>query len=328
MGSDCGCQAIVYEEDRGISKAGIERWALFVVLTIVALLVALVPLDAGMYRALTTRILDAGHFFAFGVFAIAAYAGMLGRGLRHRVSAVVMLSLGLALALEALQSLSGRSAAIGDVVMDMLGVAVFLAVFVPRRRPAWRRLAVAVFIVMCFVVVSWPAMEGYRIWAGRHASPILGSFETAKDRLMWRPSSPGDWPTARTELDKNWVSEGRSALSVRTQSGAWSGVNYYGYGADWSGYQALHFDIYNPGTPFSLGIRIDDTVIKNPTYGQRYNTMLQIRHGWNSVTLTMAQVAAGPAKRRLDLTRIFRLMMFVEPKQPPRHFYLDNVRLE
>ena len=311
-----------------MSKSIVVWRAVFVVLVLVALLLALVPYDVGIYQALGRRSLDAGHFFAFGVLALVAYGGLLGGLLRRRTVRVVVLSAGLAVALEVLQGLGSRSASLGDVVLDMSGVAAFLAVYRLWGLPLWRWAGVAMFGLICLVVLCWPAAEGYRIWAGRHHLPVLGDFETLRDALVWRSIVPGERPTASVVPDDVRAGEGRYALSVRTQSGLWSGVEYYGYGADWSGYEALGFDLYNPDEAFPIGIRVDDTVIHPPDHEDRYNRTLQIRPGWNSVRLTMAELAAGPAKRRLDVSRIYRLLIFVGPGQPPRHFYLDNVRLE
>lgn len=311
-----------------MSKSIVVWRAVFVVLAVIALLLALVPYDVGIYQALGRRSLDAGHFFAFGVLALVAYGGLLGGFLRRRMLRVVVLSAGLAVTLEVLQGLGSRSASVGDVALDMAGVAAFLAVYRLWCLPAWRWAGVAVFGLMCLGVLYWPAVEGYRIWAGRYHLPLLGGFETVRDGLVWRSIVPGERPTAVVVPDHAWASQGRYALSVRTQSGAWSGVEYYGYGADWSGYEALGFDLYNPDEAFPIGIRVDDTVIRSPRHKDRYNTTLEIQPGWNNVRLTMAELVAGPVDRRLDLSRIHRLLIFVGPRQPPRHFYLDNVRLE
>jgi hypothetical protein len=76
-----------------------------------------------------------------------------------------------------------------------------------------------------------------------------------------------------------------------------------------------------------LGLRIGD---RGDYYqhDQRYNGDLPLEPGWNSFRISLEEVGTSVKGRRFQLDAISRVLWFVTPQDPPREFWIDNVRLE
>lgn len=96
---------------------------------------------------------------------------------------------------------------------------------------------------------------------------------------------------------------------------------------DWSPYRAFVVEVFNPGEPFALNVRIDDDGDCS-TYGRRFNRRLTLERGWNRVELPTAAIERGPRERLLDLRRISWVYLFTGKHDAPRTFHLDRARLE
>lgn len=100
--------------------------------------------------------------------------------------------------------------------------------------------------------------------------------------------------------------------------------------ADWSQYRALQFQIYNPQPePFSFYFRIHDQLHwgNNSRYSDRFNTSLVARPGWTQMEIPLSEVVEAPKGRKMDLTKIAGVILFVDRLEQSRTFYLDEVKL-
>jgi len=75
-----------------------------------------------------------------------------------------------------------------------------------------------------------------------------------------------------------------------------------------------------------LGLRIDDDG-EVSDYHSRYNTSLKLETGWNGFDIPIHEIASQPRNRRLNTGAIRRMMLYVDQRDSPREFYLDNVVL-
>jgi len=96
---------------------------------------------------------------------------------------------------------------------------------------------------------------------------------------------------------------------------------------DWSNFQELSFDVYNPSQhPVQIGVRIDDR--KNyPDYGERYNKGFILRFGRNNISVPLNTLVTSGSKRKLDLANIRRLFIFMASPVKKSTLYLDNIKL-
>ena len=79
----------------------------------------------------------------------------------------------------------------------------------------------------------------------------------------------------------------------------------------------------------NITIRIHDHLHTQgeQAYSDRYNQSLVLENGWNTVDISLENVAKAPETRRLDLSRVSSLGGFVTEQSAPKTIYLDSVKL-
>jgi hypothetical protein len=111
------------------------------------------------------------------------------------------------------------------------------------------------------------------------------------------------------------------ALRLLLQPHAWPGVNTRSIPADWSGWEALRFDVVAL-QDMTLCVRIDDADSKG--YDSRYNSPgIFLSKGRNAVTIWLSDIAA-----RVDVRRLKALFIYAADVAAPQTLHLDNIRLE
>ncbi len=114
---------------------------------------------------------------------------------------------------------------------------------------------------------------------------------------------------------------------IIANAGDWPGISFNAGEQDWSNYDALACEVYNPLTPFILRVRVDDDGDCS-RYGMRYDREIRLTNGWNNIVIPTSEIARAPTNRRLNLKAIRRLALFIDQHTAPQTFFLDNVRLE
>lgn len=275
------------------------------------------------------RVSDGAHFPAMLALTVCAYFLVQRPGLSSptkgflvgAVAAIVVLGV------ELIQPYVGRSASAADVIFGLLGVVTgsVAAVSIDQNRkfflPSWL-LAV---IIACGVTAFRPAWFELQAedWRQQHF-PVLGEFEDAVEMRIWRPEAGDDKSFPILERRPWNFYEGRHALQVTTQKGSYSGIRYL-IRQDWSGFRTLSFAVFNPGRPFRLSVRIDDT--SRSAYDDRFNKTLDVATGWTRVEIPLDDVVHGPSRREINLAKLRQLLLFTGQDEPERVFFLDDVRL-
>lgn len=96
---------------------------------------------------------------------------------------------------------------------------------------------------------------------------------------------------------------------------------------DWSGYQELSFDIYNPQEiPIRIGVRVDDQK-KYPGFKDRYNKGFVLNPGINQIHIPFDTLVTSGDGRYLDLKKIYRFFIFMARPDKRTVLYLDYIRL-
>ncbi len=152
-------------------------------------------------------------------------------------------------------------------------------------------------------------------------------FETEADldALWWKCG------TFFTLMDEH-VTSGRKCLKVEFFPDPGSGDHYPGlslggFARDWTGYQELRVDIFNPEQePLKLAVRIDDS--RNPPYKDRYNGTILLRVGANQASIKLEVLATPNNKKRLDLENIQRVIFFLVNPTKRHTLFFDNIRLK
>ena len=96
---------------------------------------------------------------------------------------------------------------------------------------------------------------------------------------------------------------------------------------DLSGYQAISLDIFNAEErKIPVYVRIDDRK-KTPDYGDRYTGFYTLEEGKNRIVIPLKNVVTESGDRSLDLSRIYRLFVFMKHPERRTVLYIDNIRL-
>ncbi len=111
------------------------------------------------------------------------------------------------------------------------------------------------------------------------------------------------------------------ALTLVLQPHAWPGVNTQAIPPDWTGWEALRFDLESDGDA-DINVRIDD--VKTTDYNTRYNSHgTCVAKGRTTVTVWLSDVAA-----KVDARLLKSLYIYASDVTKPVTLRIDNIRLE
>lgn len=147
-------------------------------------------------------------------------------------------------------------------------------------------------------------------------------FETEDtlDTLSWKCK------TLFSLSDKHTTS-GQKSLKLELYPSPYPGITLNKFNPDWSKHNFLKFDIYNQEeAPLRLAIRIDDA--KDPSYDDRYNHPIALDPGMNHISIPLSSLVTTATGRKINLTNVQQMIMFLSSPKEKRVIYLDNVRLE
>ena len=100
---------------------------------------------------------------------------------------------------------------------------------------------------------------------------------------------------------------------------------------DWSQYSSLQFTVFNPDqTAVVVGVTIsDDEHVQNlwePS--DRFNWSMELGPSETRlVSIDLSNVAEAPASRRMDMTRISNLNIYLQNPLADATFHVDGVEL-
>ena len=267
-----------------------------------------------------------GHLFSFALWGYLFQGWRKAKSVWRLFAEVMLLALLLGGTTELLQAGLGREASWQDLGNDILG-ALLSAVFSPLLKellfPRWVvLLRLLVLLPVVWVVVPFAKVAVDDLVA-RQQFPLLSGFETPFEVSRW--GGP-----CRRQVDSAQAYSGKAALRVDLDTRRYAGIALKYFPADWSGYRWLQLHIYNPQSePFQFYFRIHDQAhsASGNRYSDRFNTSFKVAPGWTRLEVDLEQVAAAPRGRRLDLSRVAGMNLFVAKLDEPFSFYLDEIRL-
>lgn len=281
------------------------------------------PLHTRLGRA-AADLAHAPLFAVLGIVVLIAYRRFARRpGTRVAFVAWLLTAL-FGFLSEWTQHLSGRQPSWHDFRADLLGAAagiVWMGTAQATSRP-WRLVERAAGVVL-FVLAIWPGSVEFtnavRQWA---EMPQLASFERPDELARW------SFQESRAECDPSQATHGRFSLRLELVAGVYPGATWAWGPPDWSGYRQLVFDarIGEP-PPLDLIVKIHDRA-HNQEHDDRFHRTIRLGSSWQEVRINLAEVAAAPRTRTLDVRQIAVLQFFAIRPNRPRTVYLDNIRLE
>jgi hypothetical protein len=243
----------------------------------------------------------------------------------------------LSLAAEALQVFQpGRDANVGDAGKNLLGAVCFLAIAAAAQPRLWQRLGqdgptaarmVMIAAVLTLALALAPLAGVAWYYAQRSAAlPVVADFTAAWQRPFMS--------LGRSELESvpapaGWEAmAGREVTRVTFLDAPWPGVTVREPWPDWSGYQALRFQVWSElEEPVEIVLRVDDTH-RERDHADRFNGSFIVMPGMNDFAVPLETIAAGPRARRLDLADISQFVLFSRRPGEPFALYFSPVWLE
>ena len=267
---------------------------------------------------------DFGHIVFFAVLLLLVQSFKSLGHWRHWLWATLV-ALVLGCAIETLQHFVGRNASWDDVLHNLFGV--WLGLFWGQKptRLVW---ALRFVSVICVLPAAWLVVDSAWVdFQMRKQFPSVNSFESRAEMQQVRVSGLTKPVVQTTSV----VRHGSKALEINLSTRRFPGVSLVGPYGDWSRYQYLVMDFYNPDDePLALMLKISDyhhDAGKN-LYRDRFNRPLVLASGWNEIRIALEDIRTAPADRVMQLDRITGLAVFASRLPEPRSFYWDNVRLE
>jgi len=233
-----------------------------------------------------------------------------------RYAAAFALAVAIGSAVEALQSLIGRDAQWSDLAMDALGAAAAIGLAMALAGSRW--LGGAIFAVAT-VTAMWPLGQASLAYLERQRQfPTVVDFDSKLDWYFLRSRGVA-------------ISEGDGCTMFRITGGRWPGLTHAEPEPDWSGRSALVVDVANSGAePLTLTLRVHDAGHDNHAE-DRFNRDFTLGAGARQqISVPLAEIAAAPAGRTLDLSRVAGLILFAggAPVPAGTGFCLYGIRLE
>lgn len=268
---------------------------------------------------------DFAHFPLFAVMAFLLLALLMHSrlGVIQRALAIVLLTFLASIVAEFIQPFVGRTAGVRDALLGVSGgvAAMCLGLAVQTERRASRiLLASAAFLLAVasawpLVLITWDRMDA------RRAFPQLASFESRTELGRWSVNG------CRVSRVPDHSTQGRWALKIEViNTDNYPGLFESDGTHNLSDIKQLCFDVFVPGeSTVKIWLRLDDR--QNPAYSDRFQDVVNLFPGTNSICMERAALGSMSSGRSLELGRILSWGVFFDQARLGDTLYLDNVRL-
>ena len=267
-----------------------------------------------------------GHiiFFAFFVHLFLIENRLLRKkSFFKKLVYCLLISIVLGVAIELLQSGINRDVDITDVWRDVLGALIgFFFSPLSLNKQLLKVSQVVLIFLLLHQLIPWFMTLADEINA-RDQFPMLSDFESEIELTRWES---GD---ASISISNALAYSGNGSMKVDFGTEKYSGFALKYFPNDWSEYNNLFLAIYNEGEMLNITIRIHDHLHTQgeQVYSDRYNQSMVLEKGWNTIDISLDNVAEAPETRRLDLSRVNSLGVFVTEQSARKTIFLDSVKL-
>ena len=311
----------------------------FILVVVIALLSLQLFVQVDRNEAWLRVALDGSHVPIFAVVAVLVCV-MLRRVDRpgpdgRRYLFAFMLAFAAGVAIEYVQSHTGRPASLFDVGSNAAGAAIglsLLALYEGARRRVRLNRAVRWMLfgagIAGLLFAAWRPLEAARAYLHRATGfPALVAFGGPLD--LYFVATEG--LTAEiVDLPEPWAQRpGERALRIRHGVDRAPAVQVKEPSPDWRGYRTLAVDVTNAGDDeVQLVLRVLDEA-HDWSHEDRFNQSFVVPARTRStVRFPLDAIGAAPAERPMDLSRIANVMIFGPGPAVPGEFYVSRLWLE
>lgn len=300
------------------------RWpVLFLLVTVLSFF--FIPAWGRTSGRLTAYGQDWAHFPLFaGIAVMLLVVWPRRRTALAKAGVVAGMALLMALLVEIIQPLAGRSAALSDLLIGAAGSLAAVSVYMGLRTTSFqarRSLVATAGLLMLAAAMPMLLMLMDRVAAGR-AFPLLDSFERPVESTRWRSDG------CQLERVEEHATHGNYALrlSVPRDPDRYPGAYLNDGAMDWRGYRQLNLDVFLEGdNARGLVIRVDDRL--GASLKDRAQMTFDLKPGPNRVALDITSFAVTPGGQPLELGRIASVGIFLVGARAGDAVYLDQMSL-
>jgi len=197
-------------------------------------------------------------------------------------------------------------ASLADIALDAAGILVGLLIHAGLRGYVRWRIPLYLGALLVFLVCFLPPIRYAIARFYLPALPQLVEFDSpfAIERIIASNSAL----VALSPPPDNWPSASDTVLKVDLGPGIYPGVLFLEPPGNWSDYDSLKIEIFNPGsTTVNLAVRLDDSHT-NEAGQQRFTRFTMIEPGAHSISIPLSEEITNssdyPDAPTLDLEKI------------------------
>lgn len=271
---------------------------------------------------------DAAHFPAFISITLLIFSLLSPNwSLLLRITLCAVISCSLAFATEFIQSYTpGRMASWHDLLANLLGViAASSAIWVWKNTSlpllCWKKIIHATLTIAIATLLALPYFK--QVHARHYCQqqfPVLSDFHDPAFALLWKAQNGSSSKLSLSSIPPRLV------VTLPADK-YFTGINYLPSSQNWSPYSSLHLTLHNPGTTFTLGIRIDDDSDCSQL-NSRFNNQFPLKPGSNHISYDLKIIRQSPQNRELNLNAIRRLLLFTQQNHQNQKFSILHISLK
>ena len=281
-----------------------------------------------------------GHVPLFGLIAVILLwilqLTTLGERLSvpHRYVLAWLGAVGLGAISEYLQYFSPRDADFMDLANDMAGATSFLVLhYLVDTRLSDRdkkqrnrfKIPLRIAALVILLVAGIPMIKAAAAsWYRRASFPRMYTFDNGLEKKFI-----GQIYAELEFVDPPDEWQGRDSRVARVTflPAKYPGLRFDGPWPDWRGYRTLTIDIFSPAdSTVLLVMMIKDDEIAG--YHDRFNRELRIDPGLNEIRIPVADIENSPENRRMDMSSLDAIHLFIIEPREPLVLYIDDLFLE
>ena len=300
------------------------RWpAVFLIITVLSFF--FIPAWGHTSGRISSYGQDFAHFPLFAAIgAVLLYLWPRRRSALVKAGVVVSLAVLIALLVEFIQPLVGRTAALSDIFIGAAGSFAAVAVYMGLRTASaqarrWLVGTAALLLVASAMPLALMLADQF---SARRAFPLIDSFERPVETSRWRNDG------CLLERVEEHATHGRYSLrlSVPEYLGETPGAFLYDGAMNWRGYRQITLDAFLEGeSARALIIRIDDQLWA--TLAERAQVVVELKPGANRVAIDLPSFFVTPSGRHLDVGNIQGIGLYLDKARPGEALFLDQLAL-
>lgn len=302
------------------------KW-LFLFISIMTLLLFVGGPDYESHR-IYQEAWDLGHIFLFACLSLLILKTNTFKNIPYNklFIIIVLLTLCVGLLIEVLQVLVERTFEYKDVLSDLIGTIIgFIIHLLFNKKYLIGSLKLSLFTILLLSLVSSSKLIIVLIDEVnmRKEFPTLAKFSTPLHLSRW------DVNSAHLDINDSDLTQ-EELLEVTFMPEKYPDITLLHFMTNWTSYQYISFKLFNTQTKsLNINFKIYDKyhAKHNYKYSDRFNRVFNLKPGWNKIKITLAEVINSPKTRKMDITEIKSVSLFLLNVKQPIKIYLGAIEL-